>query len=116
MNSFQNVQHHVSNTLFKLFNINDSNISVNNTNPEFDGDYTIVLFSLAKQLKKSPVEIGELMGNYLLTNYAETYKEYNQIKGFLNLTLHPNIWVGYFENIEKKSNRSKDRKKRKNND
>ena len=101
MNSFQNVQHHVSNTLFKLFNINDSNISVNNTNPEFDGDYTIVLFSLAKQLKKSPVEIGELMGNYLLTNYAETYREYNQIKGFLNLTLHPNTWVGYLENIEK---------------
>lgn len=97
MNSFQIVQNHVSITLRKLFELNDINIPVNHTNTEFEGDYTIVLFSLAKQLKKSPFEIGELMGNYLLNNYGETYREYNQIKGFLNLTLHPNTWVGYFK-------------------
>ena len=37
-------------------------ILVNTTNPEFEGDYTVVLFALIKQLKRSPDEIGNALG------------------------------------------------------
>src|SRR5258708_8384503 len=33
-------------------------ILVNETKPEFEGDYTVVLFSLIKQLKKKPDDLG----------------------------------------------------------
>ena len=34
----------------------EKDFQVNQTKPEFEGDYTVVLFSLVKQLKKSPVQ------------------------------------------------------------
>ena len=33
-------------------------LQVTETKPEFEGDYTVVLFALLKKLKKSPEEIG----------------------------------------------------------
>ena len=33
-------------------------ILVNQTKPEFTGDYTIVLFALVKQLRQSPEQLG----------------------------------------------------------
>jgi arginyl-tRNA synthetase len=35
---------------------------VNQTKPEFEGDYTVVLFSLVKSLKKSPEQLGNELG------------------------------------------------------
>ena len=33
----------------------EKDFQINETKPEFEGDYTIVLFSLVKSLKKSPL-------------------------------------------------------------
>ena len=51
------------------------------TNPVFEGDLTIVVFSFVKQLKKSPVEIGEQLGDALVGNMKEI-SSYNVEKGF----------------------------------
>ena len=42
--------------LEKLYSlaIEEKDIQINETKPEFEGDYTLVLFSFIKQLKKSP--------------------------------------------------------------
>ncbi|HEY2647733.1 MAG TPA: arginine--tRNA ligase, partial [Puia sp.] len=62
-------------------------ILVNETKPEFSGDYTVVLFSFAKILKTSPDKLGHELGKALLVARPEWFAGYNVIKGFLNLVL-----------------------------
>ena len=47
--------------LKELYNqdINEADLTVNITKPEFEGDYTLVLFSFVKKLKKSPEQLGK---------------------------------------------------------
>ena len=70
----------------------EKDFQVSQTKPEFEGDYTIVLFSLIKNLKKSPDVIGKELGDYLVKNYSLLFSKYNIIKGFLNLTVTDNYW------------------------
>ncbi|MGZ3923663.1 MAG: arginine--tRNA ligase [Flavisolibacter sp.] len=72
--------------LFKTGTSADS-ILVNQTKPEFEGDYTVVLFALVKQLRQSPEQLGKQIGEYLVANNTELFTAYNVIKGFLNLTV-----------------------------
>ncbi|MEP7252653.1 MAG: arginine--tRNA ligase [Ginsengibacter sp.] len=67
------------------FSAND--FQVNETKPEFTGDYTVVLFSLLKPLKESPDALGKKLGDALVKNNGGLFSNYNVIKGFLNLSL-----------------------------
>jgi arginyl-tRNA synthetase len=82
-------------SLTALYNqaFTDKDFQVNQTKPEFEGDYTIVLFSLVKSLKQSPDAIGNALGNYLQAQYPQLFTKYNIIKGFLNLTVADSYWV-----------------------
>lgn len=71
----------------------ETDLTVSSTKPEFEGDYTIVLFSLIKQLKKSPEQLGTELGDELLKNDPSFFKAYNVIKGFLNLTIDDSYWL-----------------------
>jgi arginyl-tRNA synthetase len=42
-------------------------IQVNATKPEFEGDYTVVLFAFVKQLKKSPDALGAELGAHIVS-------------------------------------------------
>jgi arginyl-tRNA synthetase len=75
--------------------LNDSDILVNATKPEFDGQYTIVLFSFVKQLKKSPEVLGNELGNYLVDNNRNLLSSFNVIKGFLNLSIAEDYWNNF---------------------
>jgi arginyl-tRNA synthetase len=46
--------------------IDEDQIIVNATKPEFEGEYTIVLFAFIKQLKKPPEILAQKLGNILL--------------------------------------------------
>jgi arginyl-tRNA synthetase len=70
---------------------------INQTKPEFEGDYTVVLFSLVKHLKKSPDDIGHELGQYLIENQPALFHHYNIIKGFLNLTVNTVYWLELLE-------------------
>ncbi|MBA2249689.1 MAG: arginine--tRNA ligase [Chitinophagaceae bacterium] len=65
----------------------EKDFQVSQTKPEFTGDYTVVLFSLVKQLKKSPEELGDELGEQLVKNNDAFFSGYNVIKGFLNLII-----------------------------
>lgn len=82
--------------LYKI-DINASDILVNATKPEFEGDYTIVLFAFIKQLKKSPEALGNEIGEYLIQKNASLFSGFNVIKGFLNLTIADAFWIGFLE-------------------
>lgn len=55
-------------SLTSLFNTDftEKDFQVNQTKQEFEGDYTVVLFSLVKSLKLSPDDIGSKLGNHLI--------------------------------------------------
>ena len=63
--------------------------------PDFEGDYTVVLFTLTKTLKKSPDKIGQELGAQLVANYPAMVTAYNVIKGFLNLTISDEYWTNF---------------------
>lgn len=67
--------------------LDDHSFQINITKPEFEGDYTIVLFNLVRILKKTPDQLGNELGESLVNEYPSFIKEYNIIKGFLNLTI-----------------------------
>ncbi|KIC93822.1 arginine--tRNA ligase [Flavihumibacter solisilvae] len=76
---------------------------INQTKPEFEGDYTIVLFGLVKLLKKSPDQLGKEIGDRLIEQSEGRISAYNIIKGFLNLVVSDNYWVGFLESQYKNS-------------
>jgi arginyl-tRNA synthetase len=75
-----------------------SDLTISTTKPEFEGDYTIVLFSFVKQLKKSPEQLGQELGAALLKNDPDLLTKYNVIKGFLNLTIDDSYWKDLLQN------------------
>ncbi len=81
--------------------LTENNILVNATKPEFEGDYTVVLFAFVKQLKKSPDALGNELGNFLIENYNELFTSFNIIKGFLNLNIADNYWIGFLQQQHK---------------
>jgi arginyl-tRNA synthetase len=71
-------------------------IQVEKTNREFTGDYTLVVFPFLRFSKMSPQETADKIGEYLLTNMPEI-ASYEIIKGFLNLSLRDDYWLGFFD-------------------
>lgn len=79
------------------YSMDVNDIQVNETKPEFEGDYTVVLFSFAKPLKKSPEALGNELGQILLQEYPRLFAAYNVIKGFLNLSVTDSYWQQFLE-------------------
>mgnify|MGYP003411377479 CR=1 FL=1 len=81
-------------SLSALYNqsFTDKDFQINQTKPEFEGDYTVVMFSLVKSLKLAPDAIGNQLGEHLVKNYPQFFSGYNIIKGFLNLTVADAYW------------------------
>ncbi len=82
-------------SLTALFNkdFTEKDFQVNQTKQEFEGDYTVVLFSLVKSLKLSPDDIGSKLGNHLIEKNSSFFTKYNIIKGFLNITVADAYWM-----------------------
>ena len=76
-------------------NIDTTDILVNETKPEFEGDYTVVLFSFVKILKKSPEILGKELGEALQAKHPSLFSSFNVIKGFLNLSIADKIWIDF---------------------
>lgn len=77
--------------------INQQDILVNETKPEFEGDYTVVMFSFVKQFRKSPDILGTELGNQMIQQFPHLYSGFNIIKGFLNLVIADNYWNSFLQ-------------------
>ncbi len=73
-------------------------VTVNQTKPEFTGDYTVVLFSMVKILRKKPDEIGTLLGQQLLQDNSDLFASYDIVSGFLNLNIQDKFWASFLLN------------------
>ncbi len=95
MSIVSSVQKCTIESLSALFNqsFTEKDFQVNQTKAEFEGDYTVVMFSLVKSLKLSPDAIGNQLGEHLVKNYPQFFSKFNIIKGFLNLTVADEHWL-----------------------
>ena len=75
--------------------ITASQIQIQKTKKDFEGDYTLIVFPFVKLARKSPEAIGKEIGEYLVANVREI-SAYNVIKGFLNIALTPEFWAERF--------------------
>ncbi len=69
-----------------LYKVEVDHIEFQTTRKDFEGDVTIVVFALLRQVKGNPFEIGTKLGEYLKA-HVEEVADYNVVKGFLNLVL-----------------------------
>ena len=99
MSIVKSIQQAVITSLTALYNqpFTQKDFQINQTKPEFEGDYTVVLFSLVKSLKQSPDAIGNALGDDLVKNNPKLFTNYNIIKGFLNLSIADNYWISLLQ-------------------
>ncbi len=81
-------------TLYKA-EIPVESISFQETKKEFTGDITLVVFPYTRFSQKSPEDTANEIGQYIL-NSAFPLKEFNVVKGFLNLVLKNEFWLNFF--------------------
>lgn len=99
MSIVQDIQAAAAEALQQLYGVQQdtAGILVNDTKPEFEGDYTVVLFSFVKSLKKSPEALGQELGEALVKSRPDLFTGYNVIKGFLNLSVADSCGVQFLE-------------------
>ena len=99
MGVVQAIKPQVAKAITELFQteIPVDQLTINITKPEFEGDYTVVLFGMVKQLRQSPEQLGQLLGNWLVNNTDGFFSAFNVIKGFLNLSISDAYWLQQLE-------------------
>ncbi len=85
------------------FDISYSDFEFQATRKEFAGDITLVVFGLLKSIRQNPVQIGETLGKALVER-VNWVKNYNVVKGFLNLEIDDFFYIDKLKNVEEKEN------------
>ena len=88
----------IQRAISSLYNLQTDQLQIQPTNKEFAGSHTLVCFPLTRATKKKPEDIGTAIGEFLLANSA-LVSDFNVVKGFLNITLHDNVWVKTLSDI-----------------
>ena len=69
-------------------------LTIERTKKDIPGDFTLVVFPLLKLSRKSPEQTAQELGT-ALKNILPEIKEFNVIKGFLNLILSDSYWISF---------------------
>ena len=71
-------------------------LSLAPTKKEFEGNYTFVVFPFLKQSQTTPEATATQLGTYLKANVSAV-KDFNVVKGFLNLVVSQGEWLSLFK-------------------
>jgi arginyl-tRNA synthetase len=78
----------------------DSQIQLQKTRPEFEGNITLVVFPFVKQARKAPAQVAEEIGHWISDNGQGLVARYNAVQGFLNMVIDDMFWVKQLEAID----------------
>ena len=78
--------------------VDKDKVQLQATRKEFAGDLTVVVFPFTRFSKKSPEETGKELGGYL-KQHIEEIKDYNVVKGFLNIEISAAYWLGVLNEV-----------------
>ncbi|MBN9338034.1 MAG: arginine--tRNA ligase [Chryseobacterium sp.] len=98
MNIKQNIQSKITKIIAQLYGIEGVTLEVQKNKTEFEGDFTIVIFPLVKQAKKSPDVIGNELGEEV-KNQIDFVENFNVVKGFLNLKIKDQLFAEQLSEI-----------------
>lgn len=72
-------------------------LQLHRTRKEFEGDFTLMVFPYVKQLRKSPEQAGQQLGEELKNNNPDLVESFNVVKGFLNIKVKESLWLEFFD-------------------
>ncbi|PZX13682.1 arginyl-tRNA synthetase [Breznakibacter xylanolyticus] len=73
--------------------VSDESVQVQITRKDLEGDLTVVVFPYLKVSKKGPEQTGSEIGEFLKAHLSAV-DSFNVVKGFLNLNLSHQFWIG----------------------
>lgn len=111
MNIKENIQQKISKVIEKLYQVEGIALEVQENKTDFEGDFTIVIFPLVKQLKKSPNVLGEELGEELL-KLVDFVEKYNVVKGFLNISVRSTLFFEIFKETQENFGRIEPKNKK----
>ena len=82
--------------LQSLYQADKTNLQFQKTRKEFEGDVTLVVFTLTRVSKKSPEQTADDIGQFLKENEV-LVSDYNVVRGFLNLSIDNSYWLKQFQ-------------------
>ena len=99
----QTLQLELAKGLKALFQIEVTEIALQETKKEFEGAYTLVVFPFTKQAGKAPASIATDLGEYMLAN-CYIVRAYQVVQGFLNLSIQDSAWLGLLASVASDKN------------
>ena len=98
----QNISNLAKEAVKALYGIDavDSQIQLQKTRPEFEGNITLVVFPFVKAARKAPQIVGDEIGNWLLLHGEGLIAKFNAVQGFLNLVIDDAFWVKQLQAID----------------
>jgi arginyl-tRNA synthetase len=103
MNLQNTLSEKVKQAISQLYNTSLESVEFQSTRKEFEGDITVVVFPMLRVVKGNPVQIGEVIGEYLVAN-VDMVIRFNVVKGFLNLVFSDTYFVDFFNSVSDFSN------------
>jgi arginyl-tRNA synthetase len=82
----------------------DSQIQLQKTRPEFEGNITLVVFPFVKIARKAPAQVAAEIGEKLMADGSGLIARFNAVQGFLNLVIDDAFWIKQLEAIDADAN------------
>ncbi len=82
----------------EIYGSKPDSVEFQQTRKEFEGDITLVIFPFLRLSKKGPEQTAIEIGEALLAK-SDLVSKFNAVKGFLNISIHPNYWLTQFQQI-----------------
>lgn len=75
-----------------------SQINLQSTRKEFEGDITLVVFPLLRVSKMGPEQTAKQLGDFLVEN-LQIVESFNIVKGFLNILIEDAYWLAQYADV-----------------
>lgn len=76
--------------------VEDNQVQLQKTRPEFEGNLTLVVFPFVKAARKAPAQVAQEIGEKL---QGELVSKFNAVQGFLNMTIADSFWIHCLNDI-----------------
>ena len=99
MNIEQILASKVKEAVKKHYDVTPESIEFQPTRKDFEGDITLVVFPMLKQLKTNPAQLAENIGKFL-EDEVKTVSGFNVVKGFLNIVISDKYYISFFNDVK----------------
>jgi len=98
----EDIKIHIKNAFKSIFEaeLDSAQLFLQPTRKEFEGTYTFVVFPFLKISQKSPEATAVTIGDFLKSR-SGMIKDYNVVKGFLNLEMGTAVWISCLDDMLK---------------